>query len=87
MQELLNFVDQFGASFGLSLYTRTEKTNLIFQYYDSNRDGYLSQYEVKKMLSDAYGYATDSDAQWFISQLDSNRDSKLGWYEIYNVIN
>jgi Ca2+-binding EF-hand superfamily protein len=71
----------------VSLYTKTEKTNAIFQVYDSNRDGYLTFFEVKRILQDAYGYATDSDTNWFIALLDANRDNRLSWWEIYNNIN
>ena len=85
-QELYNFIDAFNGK-NVSLYTKTEKTNAIFQVYDSNRDGYLTFYEVKRILQDAYGYATDADTNWFISILDANRDKKLSWYEIYNNIN
>jgi Ca2+-binding EF-hand superfamily protein len=40
-QELYNFIDAFNGK-NVSLYTKTEKTNAIFQVYDSNRDGYLT---------------------------------------------
>jgi Ca2+-binding EF-hand superfamily protein len=85
-QELYNFIDAFNGK-NVSLYTKTEKTNAIFQAYDSNRDGFLTFYEVKRILQDAYGYATDADTNWFIRLLDDNRDNKLSWYEIYSNIN
>jgi len=85
-QELYNFIDAFNGK-NVSLYTKTQKTNAIFQVYDTNKDGFLNFYEVKKILQDAYGYATDNDTNWFIGLLDANRDGKLGWYEIYNNIN
>lgn len=70
----------------VSLYTRSEKVNLVFQYYDRNGDGYLNQAEVKRLLVDSYGYATDSDASWFISLCDTNGDRKISWMELYNAI-
>ena len=83
--ELYNFVKMMSES-DFSLYTKAEKTNLVFQYYDSNKDGFLQQAEVKRLLVDSYGYATDADAQWFIALLDANWDGKVSWYELYNAI-
>lgn len=81
--ELYNFVKLMS---GVQLYTKTEQTDLIFSYYDANYDGYLSQYEVKRLLADSFGYATDADAEWFIAVVDSNFDGKISWYELYYAI-
>ena len=67
----------------MSLQTRTDKANLIFKQYDTNKDGFLTVYEVQKMLKDALGYSTEADARWFIKQLDTSFDGKLSWYEVY----
>ena len=82
-RELYNFVKMMG---GVQLYTKSEQVDLIFQLYDKNQDGYLSKSEVKTLLVDSYGYATDSDTEWFIAVVDSNWDGKISWYELYNAI-
>lgn len=59
---------------------------MIFHVYDTNYDGYLSKAEIKRLLVDAYGYATDADAEWFVAIVDANFDGKISWTELYNVI-
>ena len=49
-----------------SLYTKNEKVNLIFYYYDLNKDNFLNVNEVQKILQDAYGMSNINDAQWFL---------------------
>lgn len=44
--ECYNFAKSQGG-LNVSLYTRSEKVNIIFQYYDLNKDGFLNQSEVK----------------------------------------
>lgn len=67
-------------------YSKNQKVNLIFYYYDIDKNNYLDKTEVQKILSDAYGMTSDSDAQWFLSQLDNNYDQKLSWEEIAAVV-
>ena len=81
--EINNFLTIMG---GVQLYTKSEQVDLIFQYYDYNLDGYLSKSEIKALLIDAYGYATDADAEWFVAVVDSNWDGKISWYELYYAI-
>lgn len=83
--ECYNFAKSQGG-LNVSLYTRSEKVNIIFQYYDTNKDGFLNKAEVKRLLVDSYGAATDADAQWFIALVDSNWDGKISWYELYYAI-
>jgi hypothetical protein len=35
-------VYNFAKTQGMSLYSRAEKTNILFRVYDSNKDGYLN---------------------------------------------
>ncbi len=60
-------------------FSKNQKVNLIFYYYDIDKNNYLDYNEVKKILTDAYGMTSDYDAKWFLSQLDSNFDQKLSW--------
>ena len=53
--------------------------------YDSNKDGFLGFYEVKALLNDlGYSNPTNNDVNWIISLIDTNRDSKISWIELYN---
>ena len=60
--------------------------NLIFYYYDADKDNFLNDTEVSKILKDAYGMTKIEDAQWFLGQLDSNFDQKLSWNEVAAVV-
>ena len=53
--------------------------------YDFNKDGFLGFYEVKALLNDlGYSNPTNIDVNWIISLIDTNRDSKISWIELYN---
>ena len=67
-------------------FSKNQKVNLIFYYYDIDKNNYLDYNEVKKILTDAYGMTSDYDAKWFLSQLDSNFDQKLSWQEVAAVV-
>lgn len=55
--------------------------------YDSNRNGYLGFTEVKVFMIDiGYPNLSNNDVHWFISLLDTNRDSKIAWSELYNSL-
>ena len=57
----------------LEQYTKTEKTNYIFQRYDSNRNGFLSNIEFKAIMMDAgFPDISDKDVNWIVSAMDSN---------------
>lgn len=60
--------------------------NLVFYYYDADKSNFLEKKEVSKILTDAYGMTNESDAAWFLSQLDSNHDEKLSWDEVAAVV-
>jgi Ca2+-binding EF-hand superfamily protein len=50
----------------VSFYTKNEKVNLIFYYYDLDKDNFLNVSEVQKILKDAYGISNINDAGWFL---------------------
>ena len=67
-------------------YTQNQKVNLIFYYYDADKNNFLDVSEVQKIITDAYGMSNLSDAQWFLGQLDTNYDQKLSWNEVAAVV-
>ncbi len=81
-------VDKFGEpkdAGSFRVYTKTEKVNFLMNSYDSNKDGFLGFYEVKALLNDlGYSNPTNNDVNWIISLIDTNRDSKISWIELYN---
>lgn len=71
----------------LEQYSKTERTNAIFQRYDSNKDGFMSIIEIKAILMDAgYPNIADNDVKWIYSAMDSNQDGNVSWIEIYNFM-
>ena len=71
----------------LRVYTKTEKVNFLMSSYDSNKDGFLGFYEVKALLIDlGYPNPSNNDVNWIISLIDTNRDSKISWTELYNSV-
>lgn len=67
------------------VYTKTEKVNFLFQRYDTNKSGFFGFNEVKAFLIDlGYSSPSNNDVNWIISMLDTNRDSKISWAELYN---
>ncbi len=73
------------ATLSLKVYTKTEKVNILMDTYDKNNDGVLSVSEVKNLLVDlGYSNPSSNDAYWLISLIDTNRDNKISWSELYN---
>lgn len=67
------------------VYTKTEKVNFLMNRYDTNKSGTLNFAEVKALLIDlGYSNPPNSDINWIISLLDTNRDSKISWTELFN---
>ena len=55
--------------------------------YDTNNDGVLTVSEVKNLLVDlGYSNPSSNDAYWLISLIDTNRDNKISWSELYNAL-
>ena len=53
--------------------------------YDTNKNGTLGFTEVKNFLTDlGYYNPSNNDVYWIISLIDTNRDSKISWSELYN---
>jgi Ca2+-binding EF-hand superfamily protein len=81
--ELYNFAK---AQEGQTLFTKAEKADIIMNHYDTNFTGYLEINEVKNLLRDAQGYATDADAQWFLFVVDTNTDNMISRSELIAII-
>jgi Ca2+-binding EF-hand superfamily protein len=69
----------------LRVYTKTEKVNFLMNRYDTNKNGNLGFTEVRVLLADlGYSNPTNNEVYWLISLLDTNRDNKISWSELYN---
>jgi Ca2+-binding EF-hand superfamily protein len=67
------------------VYTKTEKVNFLMSRFDTNKSGTLNFAEVRVFLIDlGYSNPPKSDINWIISLLDTNRDSKISWTELFN---
>ena len=67
------------------VYTKTEKVNFLMSRFDTNKSGTLNFAEVRVFLIDlGYSNPPKSDVNWIISLLDTNRDSKISWTELFN---
>jgi Ca2+-binding EF-hand superfamily protein len=67
------------------VYTKTEKVNFLMNRYDTNKNGILGFTEVKAFLIDiGYSNPSNNDIYWIISLIDTNRDSKISWSELFN---
>jgi Ca2+-binding EF-hand superfamily protein len=69
------------------VYTISEKVNFLMNRYDTDKNGSLGYAEVKSFLVEL-GYLNPSfnDVNAIISLIDTNRDSKISWMELYNII-
>jgi hypothetical protein len=45
--------------------------------------GRLGLEEIRQLLKDAYGSATDADALRFINLMDFDHDQQISWDELY----
>lgn len=69
-----------------SLYSKSEVTDIVFQFYDYNGDGYLSNYEFTNFLQDSDPTLTQDYIDQIFYIIDSNGDYYISWYELYTVI-
>jgi len=71
----------------LRVYSKTEKVNFLMNAYDTDKNGVLGFTEVKNLLIDlGYSNPASNDVYWFISLIDTNRDNKISWSELYNSL-
>ena len=71
----------------LRVSTKTEKINFLMNSYDTNKNGVLGFAEIKNLLIDlGYSNPTSNEVYWFISLIDTNRDNKISWSELYNSL-
>ena len=65
-------------------------TNLVFRYMDYNRDGYINFYEFKRFIQENKpsneGMPSDAEIKNSIAQLDYNKDGRLSWSEVYQIM-
>ena len=71
------------------LQSPSQWTTLVFKYVDSNRDGYLNLYELSNFIYvnvPSHQRPSDKDIKKAFDQLDFNRDGKISWSELYNIM-
>jgi Ca2+-binding EF-hand superfamily protein len=72
------------------LQSPSQWTTLVFKYVDTNRDGYINLYEltqfVKSNTPAGEKVPTDAEVRQVFVQLDFNRDGRIAWNELYQVM-
>lgn len=64
-------------------------TTLVFKYVDTNSDGYINLYELTNyiyMNVPAHKRPSDAEIRNAFGQVDFNRDGRISWSELYNVM-
>jgi Ca2+-binding EF-hand superfamily protein len=83
--EMMDAIGESKDADSFRVYTKTEKVNFLMNRYDTNKNGNLGFAEVKAFLIDiGYTYPSNNDIYWIISLIDTNRDSKISWNELFN---
>jgi Ca2+-binding EF-hand superfamily protein len=88
-QEILDAAEKYNKNspFDLKQYSKVEKTNFLFNRYDTSKNGFLSAAEIKVFLIDiGYTNPSDKDVKWIVSLMDTNFDGKVTWNELYKSI-
>jgi Ca2+-binding EF-hand superfamily protein len=72
------------------LQSPSQWTTLVFKYVDTNRDGYINLYEltqfVKTNTPAGQKVPTDAEVRQVFVQLDFNRDGRIAWNELYQIM-
>lgn len=86
-RELVAAISDSKDAYSFKEYTTSEKVNFLMNRYDTDKNGSLGYAEVKAFLVEL-GYLNPSfnDVNAIISLIDTNRDSKISWMELYNLI-